>query len=149
MEPYRARISGQLICSFGLGGALAPVLVYPGQERALGVGVAPGICLEPPAPHRYHQGSQVAVLAGTLERGVQVAVVALQQAASAFAASTARIAAGVQAGRGRCCGRLARGAVIGSSRRIEIRAHHKRSRRQVACAAGLAARARRAGCLRG
>jgi len=51
---------------------------------------------------------------------------------SALAASTARIAAGVQAGRGRTRGCLASGAVISSPPAARRSAQHKRVRRQTA-----------------
>lgn len=54
------------------------VALNAGQELALSVGVAPGVCLELPAPGRLHQGREVAMLTGLLERRVQVTVVTLQ-----------------------------------------------------------------------
>src|SRR5215831_7157296 len=57
---------------------LAAVAVHPREELPLGIGVAPSVRLEPPAPHRLHQWREVTMLAGLLERRVQVIVVALQ-----------------------------------------------------------------------
>jgi len=50
------------------------------QELALGVGVPPSICLEPPAPDCLLQRSEVVTLPGLLEGGVQLGVVASQHA---------------------------------------------------------------------
>jgi hypothetical protein len=59
-------------------GPFTLVALDPGQELALGIGVAPGVGLESPALDGLHQGCHVVTLAGLLERGVQVVVVAPQ-----------------------------------------------------------------------
>lgn len=61
--------------------ARGSVILVPGdtlQVFLVAVRVAPGVGLEPPAADGRQQGSQMAVLAGLLERGVKVGVVALQ-----------------------------------------------------------------------
>ena len=48
------------------------------MELPLGLRITPGVSLEPPAPNHPHQGRHVTLLAGLLERRVQVLVVPLQ-----------------------------------------------------------------------
>ena len=61
--------------------------------------VTPGVCLEPPAADGVEQGRQVIAAVRLLERCVELGVLAPERSASALAARTALIAAGVQAGR--------------------------------------------------
>jgi hypothetical protein len=69
---------------------------------------------------------------GLFERRIQILVVPLEDVAIGVAASTARIAVGVQAGRVRTSGCLACGAVISSSPVGRRFAQHKRVHRQTA-----------------
>src|SRR6266849_10818585 len=48
---------------FGRWRAFAPIALYACQEFPLGIGVAPGVCLEPPVPDGPNQRCEVAVLA--------------------------------------------------------------------------------------
>jgi hypothetical protein len=80
---------------------LISVGVDASEELPLRLGVTPGVRLEPPALDRLHQRCHVTLLARLFERRVQILVVPWRMLASALAASTARIAVGVQAGRGR------------------------------------------------
>ena len=67
------------------------------------LGGTPGVRrLEPPALDRLHQRCHVTLLAGLLERRIQILVVPLEDAGIGVGGQRqARIAVGVQAGRGR------------------------------------------------
>ena len=56
----------------------AAVRVHARQELALSLRIAPGVCLEPPAPYRLRQGRQVALLTCLFERRIQLPVVSFQ-----------------------------------------------------------------------
>jgi len=57
---------------------IVSVGVHAGQELPLSLRVTPGIRLEPPAPDRLNERSQVALHARPLERRIQVRVVPLR-----------------------------------------------------------------------
>jgi hypothetical protein len=79
---------------------LVPVGVDTSQELPLRLGVTPGVRLEPPALDRLHQRCHVTLLAGMFERRIQIPSYRWRMSPPALTASTARVAVGVQAGRG-------------------------------------------------
>jgi hypothetical protein len=86
----------------GTGGLIDPAAI--GRSLRVFVGVRlmrhARADLEPPALDRLDKRCHITLLAGLFERRIQILVVPLRMSLSAFAASTARIAVGVRAGRG-------------------------------------------------
>jgi hypothetical protein len=58
--------------------AVGDVTVHPGEELALGTGIAPGVGFELPPADGLDKCGQVMVAAGLLERGIEFAVIASQ-----------------------------------------------------------------------